>query len=346
MTSARTALRISSYAPQAMGIDLVPQRERRGPGRGGEVLPRGGVENAPRGADDEPGPGGSLSVTHHLGDIAALRADAGHQERHLTDDPPDLGQLLRIGGADHQQAVAARVPAGRRQLRHDVIEPPAALADHQILQVARARVRGPAEHHDAAILAPQEGLERVASEVGIHRDGIGSVALEGLDGVALRGVADVAALGIENDRNAGVGAMNVFDGALELVFRLVRRVVGELRLVGADQVRRGVDDRLVELEDRRGLLGDLPGEALDLRIEARRRPASRCAPSSRRVVSGKWHHATRARSAARLRFFRWTSSSVTAAGVTPGTRPACPIVAGRYSARRLRTSCDSPGTWL
>ena len=44
--------------------------------------------------------------------------------------------------------------------------------------------------------------------------------------------------------------MNVLDRTFQLIFRLVRSVVCELRLVGADEVSRGVDDRLVELEDR------------------------------------------------------------------------------------------------
>ena len=61
--------------------------------------------------------------------------------------------------------------------------------------------------------------------------------------------------------------MDVFDGALELIFRSVRGVVRELRLVGADQIRRGIDDRLVELEDRRRFAGERRGKPLDLRIE-------------------------------------------------------------------------------
>ena len=94
-----------------------------------------------------------------------------------------------------------------------------------------------------------------------------SVALECFDGVALGGVADVAALGIQNHRHVRVGAMDVVDRALELVFRFVRRVVRELRLVGAHEVRRGVDDRLVELEDRRGSAAIDARHALDLRVE-------------------------------------------------------------------------------
>src|SRR5690606_38194919 len=42
--------------------------------------------------------------------------------------------------------------------------------------------------------------------------------------------------------------------------------------------------------------------------------------------------------------FRCTSSSETAAGVTPDIRAACPTVAGREVSRRWRTSVDKPAT--
>ena len=53
-------------------------------------------------------------------------------------------------------------------------------------------------------------------------------------------------------------------------------------------------------------------------------------------------HATRALSF-NVRFFRCTSRSEMAAGVTPGTRLACPTVAGRASPSFWRTSWDKPG---
>ncbi len=62
--------------------------------------------------------------------------------------------------------------------------------------------------------------------------------------------------------------MNVFDRPLELILGLVRGVVRELRLVGADQVGRGVDDRLVELEDRGRAAGDGRRKTLELGIES------------------------------------------------------------------------------
>ena len=151
------------------------------------------------------------------------------------DDRAHLGQLARVGGADHQQAVAARVPARRGELGHR----PGRARRPPTSRSCRSRAPGLEVRHRTMtplVRVPQERLERIAAEVGIHRDRVRAVALEGLDGVALGGVADVAALGVEDHRHAGVGAVDVLDGALELVLRLVGGVVRELRLVGADQV--------------------------------------------------------------------------------------------------------------
>src|SRR5579862_8752582 len=128
--------------------------------------------------------------------------------------------------------------------------------------------------------------------------------------------------------------MQVLDGALELVLGLVGGVVRELRLEGAHQVVGRVDDRAVELEDRRGAGGDVRRETLDFRVEADANQRVVSLPRAAQLVD-EAAHATRA-----LCFFRCTSRICTAAGVTPGTRPACPSVTGRASARRWRTSWE------
>ena len=134
--------------------------------------------------------------------------------------------------------------------------------------------------------------------------------------------------------------MNVLDGALELVLRLVCRVVRELRLVGTDEVGGGVDDRAVEMEDRRGFSADADGEALDLRIEPDAHQRIVLLPGTPELLR-KGGHATFGGEAS-ARFFRCTSRIETAAGVTPGTRAAWPSVAGRTSLSRWRTSWESP----
>jgi len=62
--------------------------------------------------------------------------------------------------------------------------------------------------------------------------------------------ASLAALGIEDYGNAGIRAVYVFDRALELILGFVGGVMRKLRLIGAHEIGRRVDDGLVELEYR------------------------------------------------------------------------------------------------
>src|SRR4029077_2080728 len=94
-----------------------------------------------------------------------------------------------------------------------------------------------------------------------------------------------------------------------------------------------IDDRFVEFENRQR-------QPLGLRIEPH--AYERVVVLPRRGEMGDESlHATRTREVM-LRFLRWTRRIDTAAGVTPGMRPACPIVFGRISARRCRTSWERP----
>jgi hypothetical protein len=86
-------------------------------------------------------------------------------------------QLLRPGRAGHQQAVAVAVPVARDRLRHALVQRHAAAV--QVLEILRARVGGAAQQHHALVGAVEEGLHRVAAEVGIERDRVGAVAIEG-----------------------------------------------------------------------------------------------------------------------------------------------------------------------
>src|ERR1700761_4212957 len=136
--------------------------------------------------------------------------------------------------------------------------------------------------------------------------------------------------------------MDVLDRPFQLIFSLICRVVRELGFVRADQVRSGVDDRLVELEDGRGLSGYVGGEALDLGVEADADERVVSLPDGRQILDER-AHATRA-FAFMLRFFRWMIRMEMAAGVTPGKRPACPTVSGRASVSFWRTSFERPET--
>ena len=132
-----------------------------------------------------PVPVARVPVLHGLRDIAALRADAGHEERHVADDLAHLRELARIRRADDEHAVAAGIPALRGQLgdrRDTACAPPTS----QILHVPRAGIRRAAQDDDALVLMLQERLERIAAQIGIHRDGIRAIALEGLDARSAR----------------------------------------------------------------------------------------------------------------------------------------------------------------
>ena len=121
---------------------------------------------------------------YHGGDVAALRADAGHQQRHVADQRTHLSEFARIRRADHQRAIAVRVPVARDELR-DVAMPQALLRATQELIPATRDIE---LHTDLAIancnrreLLPEkyraraqdeEALARSAEEVGRRSGGL------------------------------------------------------------------------------------------------------------------------------------------------------------------------------
>ena len=107
----------------------------------------------------------------------------------------------------------------------------------------------------------------------------------------------------------------------------------ELRLVGAHQIGGGVDHRPVELEDGGRPRGERLREAPDLGIEPHAQERVVLLPGALEPLRESAHATRGAPARARLR--RCTSSIDTAAGVTPGMRPAWPTVAGRTSVESL-----------
>ena len=86
-------------------------------------------------------------------------------------------------------------------------------AHGEILQLARARIRGAAEDEDAAVCAAEERLQRVVAQVGLGCHRVGAVDIEERAGVRLAGATDVAALGVEQDGNLRVLLLDVGDDA-------------------------------------------------------------------------------------------------------------------------------------
>ena len=96
-----------------------------------EIFARRGVQNTARRADDEPRTRSGLPTLHSLRDVAALRANSWHQERHVAYDLANFSQLARVGRADDESAIPSRIPTACGEIRNDVEQPPA--ADLQIL---------------------------------------------------------------------------------------------------------------------------------------------------------------------------------------------------------------------
>ncbi len=151
-------------------------------GGDGEMLVAAGVEDGTRRIDHQAGAAGGAAGRHGRFDVAALGADARHQQRHVADDRAHAGDLGREGGADDEADLAAAVPFAGSEAGDALVEPllGAGAADVEELQVGAAGVGGAAEQDDALVGIGQVRLDRIAAHVGVDRDGVGLVAREGL----------------------------------------------------------------------------------------------------------------------------------------------------------------------
>src|SRR5581483_6584377 len=86
-------------------VDGVAQGLRGGASGGGEIGSGAGVDDGAGGTDEE-----AAAIAVDAGadgrfEIAALRADAGEQDRQIGAAPADLPQFVRIGRADDEAGV-------------------------------------------------------------------------------------------------------------------------------------------------------------------------------------------------------------------------------------------------
>ena len=140
--------------------------------------------------------------------------------------------------------------------------------DQEILQVAGAGVRRATQDDHALVAAVEEGLHRIAAEIGVDRHRVGAVTIESLDDVVLRRAADVAALGVEDHRHAGMIRVDMLDQSRQRVFGAERGEVGDLRLEGANQIGGGVDDGATEFEHGIGVVAQRRREFRRFGVEA------------------------------------------------------------------------------
>ena len=181
--------------------------------------------------------------------VAALRADARNENRHVADESANFVEFIGIRCADDERAVAVLVPLTCHAARDEAIE---RLTVHgQVLKLARAWIGSAAEYDDAFLRSREERLKRFGSEIRVNRDCVRSQEVERRIHVTRIGVADVGALGVENHRNIRRNGVNVRDGALQShdAFRAVRLVKRGVRLVGAHEVLRRFHDCAIERDD-------------------------------------------------------------------------------------------------
>ena len=81
-----------------------------GAGGLGKVGATAGVEDRPRGVDDQAATVRPRAMLDHRRRVAALRSDPWDEDRHVGRDRSDVGQFGWIGGADDEPAVATFRP--------------------------------------------------------------------------------------------------------------------------------------------------------------------------------------------------------------------------------------------
>ncbi len=179
--------------------------------------------------------------------VAALGADAGDEDRHVAHDRPHGRELGRIGGADHDGAVAVPVPVLGDAPRHGAVERLAADLTGPGTRRRRGWRCGRGRSCPRSARS-RKGRERLAAEIGVDRDGVGAEPVEGVVDVALVGRADVAALGVVDDRHGGRRGPDVahHGASAATPARPEALEEGGVGLERAGEVGRGVDDRGAE----------------------------------------------------------------------------------------------------
>ena len=99
-----------------------------------------------------------LPIVDNRSNVAALRADTGDQQWYVGSPTmrADLRELLRIGCANNQRAIAVRIPVARDELRNVLVQLLPVIGEPKFLQVAGTGIGRMAENDDALVHAVQE----------------------------------------------------------------------------------------------------------------------------------------------------------------------------------------------
>ena len=177
-----------------------------------------------------------------------------------------MRQFFGESGADDECALAVLVPLLGHQARHALVQGHAIRVEK--LQVRAARVRGAAQDDHAAVCPRQVGVERILAHVGVDGDGVGAVALERFARVLRGRGADVAPFRVEDQRDVRIVLAHVAADVFQLLFRAQRGKIGDLRLEGAGQVGRGIDDARAKGGDSIGQVAQLGRQFRQVRVQS------------------------------------------------------------------------------
>ena len=177
-----------------------------------------------------------------------MRADTRYQQRHIAHHAPHIGNHLRHGRADHQTDVFIAVPLLRRELGDAQVQRFA--INHLLLQIGAAGVRRAAQQDHALVGVFCERRDRIAAKIRINCYRIGAIAFKRFYCVEVGRAAHIATLGVENHWHLRIAVVDVINGRRELIFSRDGRVMGELWLVGANNVVGRINNRFVERKNR------------------------------------------------------------------------------------------------
>src|SRR4051812_44552466 len=123
-----------------------------------------------------------------------------------------------------------------------------AILDRDVLQIAAARIAGPAEDEYALVGVAQEWSQTVFALIRIGRNGVEIPRAEVAGGIGSRGRAHIADLAVEDDRDVRRDEFAGFDQRLDSGNSL-SDIEAQIRLVGANEILSRLHNGPVECDD-------------------------------------------------------------------------------------------------
>ena len=225
--------------------------------------------------------------------VAALRPDAGHQEREARRDRPDLRELVRCRRADDQPDRASRAPprraagdagvqrlapgAHRRVIRRH----------HEALELGRRPGSTSGTGHRRTGRASEERRDRLLAQVRVDGDRIGTEGVEQGHRLAGGGGSDVAALRIDDDRDVRRAASSRAARGRRCPAEPYASKNARFGFTAAANGDGGVEDGPRECRDPARSGANPGGRAVGIRVETEAEDgAGRRADAGRRVAPG------------------------------------------------------------